>query len=34
MPGGQVAMGWGGGGRKKDKKESSDCQEEVDKSEK
>jgi len=27
-------MGWGGGGRKKDKKESSDCQEEVDKSEK
>lgn len=34
MPGGQVEMGWGRGGRKKDKKESSDCQEEVDKSEK
>lgn len=33
MPGGQVEMGWGRDERKKDKKESDDCQEEVDKSE-
>lgn len=34
MGGGQVEMRWGRGGREKDKKESSDCRKEMDKSKK